>query len=74
MSIAELAARKLGELPVDRQMEVLDFIEYLQHKTSSRLPLRDPEGMFADLQSDLSFEDFQEARREAWKNFPREIE
>ena len=57
---------------VQRQREVLDFVEFLERKsgpTAGRPPLR---GIFADLGVSISAEEIDEARREAWSGFPRE--
>lgn len=72
MTVTEALARKAGELPLDRQLEVLDFVEFLAQKQGPNRPRRDPEGLLADHPSQLSLEDFAEARREAWQSFPRE--
>jgi hypothetical protein len=74
MTVAETLAWKLRQLPLSRQMEVLSFVESLEHNEDAQAgPRRDPEGLLADEPSDLTLEGFAEARREAWGNFPREI-
>jgi hypothetical protein len=71
MTVREQVVLKIGQLPLDRQLEVLKFIESLEPKPDG--PRRDPRGIFAGESFDLSLEDFKEARREMWKNFPREF-
>ena len=72
VTVAEAIARKISQLPVSRQLEVLNFAEFLAQKQKRVGPRRDPEGLLADQPSDLTLEDFTAARREAWRNFPRE--
>lgn len=73
MTVAEKLQEKVAHLSPERQQEVLDFVEFIESKTPTRQPLRDPEGLFADIASNLTFEEIKEARREGWKNAPREL-
>jgi hypothetical protein len=73
MNISDTVARKVEQLPADRQLEVLDFVEFLARKTARGEALRDPEGLLVDQPSNLAFDEFAEARREMWSGFPREI-
>ena len=73
MTLAETLSHKLNQLPLSRQLEVLDFVEFLGQRNAVPGPRHDPEGMLADGAPDLSIEDMDQARREAWKRFPREI-
>lgn len=72
MTVIENLIEQVKNLPVERQREVLDFAEYLQHKEKSNgeKPLESLEGMWKGV--DISAEDIDEARREMWGNFPRE--
>lgn len=63
---------KLRALPVDKQQEVLDFVEFLAQKAGAQKPRRSLMGLGADLGIDISAEDIDEARREMWGDFPRE--
>lgn len=80
MSIAtattEIEASLLGKLrtlPLERQREALDFVEFLEQKTvSPKQPRRSLYGICADLNVRITKEEIDEARREAWANFPRE--
>ena len=63
---------KLRALPVDKQQEVLDFVEFLAQKIGAQKPRRSLKGLWADLGIDITEEDIAEARREMWGNFPRE--
>lgn len=72
MNLEQVVIEKLRVLPPDKQQEALDFIEFLEHKTAVKQPRRSMEGLWADLQVDLTEEDIADARRELWGNFPRE--
>lgn len=72
MSIEKSVLEKLLKLPVDKQKEVLDFVESLEKKAVHRRSRRSPKGLWADLGVSISPEDIAEARREMWGGFPRE--
>lgn len=65
---------KVRALPAEKQRELLDFAEFLEHKTEVRRPRRKLLGALAHLNLTISAEDIAEARREMWGNFPRDIE
>jgi hypothetical protein len=69
MSIEKSVLEKLLKLPVDKQREVLAFVESLEKKAGHRRSLK---GLWADLGVDISPEDIAEVRREMWGGFPRE--
>lgn len=64
MSIEKSVLEKLLKLPMDKQKEVLDFVESLEKKAVHRHSRRSPKGMWADLGVSISPEDIAEARRE----------
>lgn len=72
MDIEQSVLEKLRALPLEKQREVLDFIEYLQQKSIAKRPRRSLKGLWADLGVHITEEDIAEARREMWGNFPRE--
>ncbi len=72
MSIEKSLLEKLLKLPVDKQKEVLDFVEFLEKKAGERCSRRSLKGLWADLGVDISAEDIAEARREMWGGFPLE--
>ena len=72
MSIEKSVLEKLLKLPVDKQKEVLAFVESLEKKADHRRCRRSLKGLWADLGVDISPEDIAEARREMWGGFPRE--
>jgi len=66
MSIEKSLLEKLVKLPLEKQKEVLDFVESLQKESSSQRPRRSLKGLWADLGVQISPEDLAEARREMW--------
>ncbi|MBN1343296.1 MAG: hypothetical protein JXQ73_11485 [Phycisphaerae bacterium] len=74
MTIQESVLAHLKSLPVDQQVKVLDYVEQLPGPNVRREPFKDLRGAFAQLDVDLSPEDFQQVRREMWRSFPRDIE
>jgi hypothetical protein len=71
VTTAEIIATKAKELPPDAQREVLDFVEFLQDRALRRTPHPSLCGIWSDLGIDLSADDIDEVRREAWAEFPR---
>ncbi len=72
MSVQEAILQQVGALPAEKQEEVLRFATSLVDAARPKAPLKDPEGMLAHLNFRITEEDIAEARREMWKNFPRE--
>jgi hypothetical protein len=63
----------LRQLPVDKQQELWDFVEFLAQKMMVKFPLRSVRGLCVDLKVDITEADIAEVRKEMWGNFPREI-
>lgn len=72
LPIEQMVLERLRGLPPEKQQEVLDFVEFLYHKSSPKQPRRSLMGLWADLGVKITEEDIAEARREMWGNFPRE--
>ena len=66
MTTWEIIAEKAKELPPEKQLEVLDFLEFVRTRTRRRRPLRSPAGLWKDLGINLSEADIAAARREIW--------
>jgi hypothetical protein len=64
MSIENTVLEKLLKLPVEKQKEVLNFVESLEKGAGQRRARRSPKGLWADLGVDISAEDIADARRE----------
>jgi hypothetical protein len=73
MTIEEQLLEKLRGLSPDKQREVLSFAQSLSKNEGPKKPLRSLEGLWADLNIQITEEDIAEARREMWGNFPRDI-
>ena len=75
MTIEQQVVEKLRDLPPEKQKEVLDFVDSLKEKNGGpKKPLRSLLGLWSDLNFHITEEDIDEARREMWGNFPRDIE
>lgn len=73
MTIEEIVLEKLRELPPEKQKQVLEFVDSLKSDGGKKKPLRSLEGLWADLDINITEEDIAEARHEMWGNFPRDI-
>ena len=77
MTTIEEILKRLESLTVEEQRAVLDYTERLLAKhqePGERRARRNVKGALSHLGVHVSEEDIREMRREAWKNFPREIE
>lgn len=72
MTVEQEVVEKLRDLPPDKQVEVLDFVEFLRQRNGGKRPRRNLEGIWSDLNVDITEEDIDDVRREMWANFPRE--
>jgi hypothetical protein len=72
MSTEEAILEKLRSLPPEQREAVLRFAESLTKPQQPKSPLRNPEGLWAGLEIDISEDDITELRREMWKDFPRD--
>lgn len=64
--------QELRQLSPEKQDEVLDFVQFLRHK-SKGLPKKSVQGLWADLNIKLTEEDITEARQEMWGNLGEEV-
>ncbi len=73
MDIPQAVLETLRVLPLEKQQEVLDFVEFLNVKRGpTKRPRRDWIGTAVDLSVELTEEDIAQARHEMWGHFPRE--
>ena len=72
MTSEEVLVEKIKVLPPDLRKEAIDFVEFLQTKIKKKEPRISLEGIWADMNVDITEEDIREARDEMWANFPRE--
>ncbi len=73
MTIEEQVLEKLRDLPPEKQKQVLDFVDRLKEKNSTKKPRRSLLGLWADMNFHVSEQDIAEVRREMWGKFPRDI-
>jgi hypothetical protein len=74
MSREEAILEAIREIAPDKEKDILDRAEQITTQPQGRKkPLPSLDGIWADLKIDLSEEDLREARREMWKNFPRDF-
>jgi hypothetical protein len=70
MTLEEAVVENLRDLPVDKQQEVLDFVQFLRQKAVAPRQRPQLRGLWAD--THVTEEDIAEVRREMWANFPRD--
>ena len=68
----EVLVEKVRALPVDKQREVIDFVEFLATRVDAPQQLKSLEGLLAGCGLDVSPEAIDAARRERGGNVPRE--
>ena len=71
MTIEQSLIEAVRSLPPEKQQKLLEHANQLR-KSSPRKPRKSGRGLWADLNISLSAEEIDEARREMWKNFPRD--
>lgn len=64
MSVVESIVERVENLPIERQRQVLDFAEFLQHqeKSNGKKPRKSLEGLWEGVK--ITSEDIDEARRD----------
>ncbi len=85
MNLIEVIATKTATLPLEKQREVLDFVEFVLQRTqpgqtpepganpeAKKPPFRSVPGALARPGVDVTPDDIAQVRREMWQNFPRE--
>jgi hypothetical protein len=72
MSQEELLLERWRDLSPEQQRKLLTFADFLHTKVIPLKPRPRIGGVCATSGGDLTLEDFKQARRECWANFPRE--
>jgi hypothetical protein len=72
MSVEQAILDAVRLLPFDKQQEVLSHATRLRDEAAPKKPFRSIKGILAGRGISVSAKDIDEARREMWKNFPRE--
>lgn len=74
MSIEKSVIERLESLTPEQQVKLREFLNSLGSDDSlPKAPRRSLRGLFSDLGVSVSEEDIDEARREMWATFPRDI-
>ena len=73
MTLEQSLIDAVRSLPPEKQQELLAHATQLRKESSPRKPFKSVKGLWADLGISISAEEIDEARREMWKNFPREF-
>lgn len=74
IDLEQTLVQRLRNLPLERQVEVLDFVDFLSQRSNAKKPRRNPIGLFADLGIDISAQEIDHMRQELWEHFPRDVE
>ena len=72
MSIEQAIVENLRVLPLEKQQEVLDFVEFLKARSRLKVARRSIKGICADLGVHITEEGIAQARQEMWESFPKE--
>jgi hypothetical protein len=72
MTVIENVVQKLTLLPPARQLEVLDFVDFLAEKKDQKERLYNPEGLWAGQGEDISPAVLAEARKDMWGKYDKE--
>jgi hypothetical protein len=72
MTLEQSLIEAVRSLPPEKQQELLQHANQLRQQMEPKKPLKSIRGLWADLGISLSAEEIDEARREMWKNFPRD--
>jgi len=68
MSIEKSVLERLGQLPLEKRQEVLDFVEFLETKSrKKKRPRRSLKRLWAGLGTKIAARDIAEVRREMWR-------
>jgi hypothetical protein len=74
MTIEQAVLQNFRELSADKQQEVLDFIQFLKHKSPTQKARPSLYGLWSDLDIDITEQDITEIRQEMWDNFSKNVD
>jgi hypothetical protein len=72
MTIEQSLLEAVRELSPEKQQELLEHAGRLRSGTAQKKPFKSVKGLWAGMEISISSEEFDELRREMWKDFPRE--
>lgn len=70
MTLEEAVVESLRDLPIDKQQEVLDFVQFLRQKSGAPRAQTTLRGLWAG--TEITDDDIAAVRGGMWGNFPRE--
>lgn len=73
MTVEEKILDCVRDLPPEDQEKVREFAEGLRARGPRRAPAKSLEGLWAKYDLRITDEDIEEARREMWRKFPRDL-
>jgi len=74
VNLEQTLVQRLRTLSLERQVEVLDFVDFLSQRAAATKTRRNPIGLFAGLGIEIGEPDIDRARNELWARFPRDVE
>ncbi len=74
MTVKQAVLEDLETLPVVKQEEVLDFVQFLKSKQTKSKPRRSLKGSLAHLNIKWTEEDMRQARNEMWRGYTKDTE
>ena len=74
MTSEELLFSKIKLLPPNLKEEALHFVEFLEGKVEEKKPRISLEGIWADMNVNITEEDIREARNEMWRVYTKDTE
>ena len=63
MALEQAVLETLRQLSPEQQQEVLEFAEYLQRKKNTKVPLKSVEGLWSDLEPEITEYEITQARK-----------
>lgn len=73
VNIEQQIVQKVRQLSISKQQELLNFAKSLQAQETSQPKLDSIKGLCSELDIDLEFEEFEQARREVWTKFAENV-
>jgi hypothetical protein len=74
MTVKDAVIEKLEVMPTVKQQKVLEFMESMESNEKPRKPRLSLQGIWADLNINLTEEDLRQARNEMWRGYTRDTD
>ena len=74
MTVTEALIEKIKTMPASQQEELLDFADTIEMKQAVHKPLRSLQGIWSDLNVNLTEADLRQARNEMWRGYTKETD